>query len=616
MTYLTSHIHVSKPIVLLFILPLLSYIGAVLLLIPHITHAAGNTYHVYPGQSISQAAQQLGPGDTLIVHGGTYDEEVSCDSCNHIPGGSSWSNPVTIKAADGETAWVLGIGLWNPYIIVDGLKTDSKYYCDSNGCRSGIGIFASHIRIQNVEVAYVSDAGGIQASDGLDDLQFINLDVHHIGIKPDGTIACFDNNFRGYCHGTYFNNSTNVVFRGGSYHHNDGMGIHNGNEGQVVDGVTFYNNLTGIIFRYGGNNVVKNSIFYNNESRGIWAPGSGNKIYNNTFVGNGSEAILIWSGGQSDVQNNIFWNTGTPIADPGGSNISNNLTTNPNFVNEGSGDFHLQSSSPAIDAGTTLPEVPCDHDGNARPAGSAYDIGAYEYGSSPGGGCSGSTSSPTPAPTNQPPVITITATPNTLSVSGQGITLSWSVTNADSCTASGGWSGTKAIAGNTRLTPTVTTTYTLTCQGPGGGGQGSVTVPVGQSTSCAQYATSSSIPSGFGVPWDVMNPSIMLLTAQCTPPTVLLKAGDPTTAKTLYVYKTAYVALGGAPSWDPVDLFGSQLISQAWYPKLAQGVTTIQDQSKPTYYVAYTCTWTGTKWMCGCRDSSCNQSYWQVQKIQ
>jgi hypothetical protein len=80
----------------------------------------------------------------------------------------------------------------------------------------------------------------------------------------------------------------------------------------------------------------------------------------------------------------------------------------------------------------------------------------------------------------------------------------------------------------------------------------------------------------------------MLVTANCTPSTILLKAGNPTTTQTLYIYKTAYVAPSGSSSWTPVALFGSSLISGAWYQTTAQGVTTIQDTSTPTYYVAYT----------------------------
>ena len=108
----------------------------------------------------------------------------------------------------------------------------------------------------------------------------------------------------------------------------------------------------------------------------------------------------------------------------------------------------------------------------------------------------------------------------------------------------------------------------------------------------------------------------MLVSANCTPPTLLLKAGNPTTTGTLYVYKDGYVAQSGASSWTPVQLFGSNLISGAWYPKSAQGVTQISQDTATLYYVAYTCSWTGSVWKCGCRDAQCAQSYWQLQRIQ
>jgi hypothetical protein len=55
------------------------------------------------------------------------------------------------------------------------------------------------------------------------------------------------------------------------------------------------------------------------------------------------------------------------------------IITNPSFVNLGSNDFSLQSTSPAIDAGTTFASTPTDFLGTSRPQGSAYDIGAFEY---------------------------------------------------------------------------------------------------------------------------------------------------------------------------------------------------------------------------------------------
>jgi hypothetical protein len=50
------------------------------------------------------------------------------------------------------------------------------------------------------------------------------------------------------------------------------------------------------------------------------------------------------------------------------------------FVNPTGFDLHLLPTSPAIDKGTNAGAPSEDYDGNVRPHGSGYDIGAYEYG--------------------------------------------------------------------------------------------------------------------------------------------------------------------------------------------------------------------------------------------
>jgi Protein of unknown function (DUF4038)/Putative collagen-binding domain of a collagenase len=133
---------------------------------------------------------------------------------------------------------------------------------------------------------------------------------------------------------------------------------------------------------------------------------------------------------------------------------------------------------------------------------------------------------------------------------------------------------------------------------------------------CTTYTYGSAIRQGFGVPWDVTNPSIMLVSASYSGSMVALKAGTSNPTPIRYIYKDAYVAPSGASSWTPVPLFGSSLIFNAWYQITAQGTAMIHSLSIPVYYVAYTCLWTGTTWKCGCRDQACTQSYWQIQKIQ
>ena len=66
-----------------------------------------------------------------------------------------------------------------------------------------------------------------------------------------------------------------------------------------------------------------------------------------------------------------------------------------------------------------------------------------------------------------PPSVTLTADPSTV-VSGTNTTLTWSSTNATTCTASGGWSGSKATSGSESVGPiTAQTDYVLSCQSPG-----------------------------------------------------------------------------------------------------------------------------------------------------
>ncbi len=138
--------------------------------------------------------------------------------------------------------------------------------------------------------------------------------------------------------------------------------------------------------------------------------GSGQvEIYNNTMYDCGarastdSGALSFTSGSPSQtvrVRNNIFDMTSvehyitpnSPTSGVNGSNNlcygagacptvfgSNNLGLNPVFVNASTHDFHLTSTSPAIDKGVTISGLATDLDGVTRPQGSTFDIGAYEY---------------------------------------------------------------------------------------------------------------------------------------------------------------------------------------------------------------------------------------------
>ncbi|MFH0890597.1 MAG: hypothetical protein V1856_01020 [Candidatus Liptonbacteria bacterium] len=71
----------------------------------------------------------------------------------------------------------------------------------------------------------------------------------------------------------------------------------------------------------------------------------------------------------------------------------------------------------------------------------------------------------------QPPTVTITANPNSIS-QGQSSVLNWNSQNATYCTASSGWSGNKNLSGSEVVYPGGYTTYVITCYN--GSGQSAV----------------------------------------------------------------------------------------------------------------------------------------------
>ena len=112
--------------------------------------------------------------------------------------------------------------------------------------------------------------------------------------------------------------------------------------------------------------IVKNNIFYNQPDNTIFTLGdtAGQEIDNNlAFNGDGSNAPCM------KVENWICANP-PPAHDQ--------WNVDPLFINPAAYDYHLQLTSPAIDAGFSVNNVTDDYEGNPRPQGIGYDIGVYE----------------------------------------------------------------------------------------------------------------------------------------------------------------------------------------------------------------------------------------------
>lgn len=111
-----------------------------------------------------------------------------------------------------------------------------------------------------------------------------------------------------------------------------------------------------------------------------------------------------------------------------------------------------------------------------------------------------------------PPTVALSASPTSI-VNGNSSTLTWSSSNATSCTGTGFSTG-GAISGSVIVSPSVTTTYNLSCTGSGGTNAGSATVTVSPAPSPTASLTAAPSSMGAGgagtVTWSSAN------TTSCT----------------------------------------------------------------------------------------------------
>jgi len=122
---------------------------------------------------------------------------------------------------------------------------------------------------------------------------------------------------------------------------------------------------------------------------------------------------------------------------------------------------NAQTAFDLVQSATNLP----DYSGLGRPAWAIVPA------------TMGSNAAP-PVPSPAAPTIVFSASPTVVDMNGTS-TLSWSVSNADTCTGSDAWAGTQPVTGSLDLTQlTVDVTYVLTCAGSGGTASRSITISV------------------------------------------------------------------------------------------------------------------------------------------
>jgi hypothetical protein len=365
----------------------------------------------------SHAASVAEGGDTVHVLDGSYAgfyQSASGTAGNPITYHAEGAN-VRITADNGTTPD--GINIENAdWVVIDGFIVDNR-------TRAGIRTALSHfVTIRNCHTGYNGHWGIF--SGFADDLTIENNEAHHSVVE----------------HGIYVSNSGDrPIIRGNLVHDNNANGIHmNGDLSQGGDGLisnalvernTIYGNGaaggSGINMDGVTNSIVQDNLLYDNHASGIslyqidGATGStGNLVVNNTIV-EASDArwcVNINTGSTGNtVLNNILYNYhsfhGVIAIDAssragftsdyntvmdrfsidGGDTViglaawqalgydAHSVIATPAqlFLNPGT-DFRLLDPGPAIDAGTATDAPNHDLDGNPRPVGAGFDIGAYE----------------------------------------------------------------------------------------------------------------------------------------------------------------------------------------------------------------------------------------------
>jgi hypothetical protein len=270
-------------------------------------------------------------------------------------------------------AKVMGTSSSEAAWMQDGSYVDVVGFDISGGSRLGVENNGSDVKILGNYVHNI--AGSCSSSGGA------GIDNSNYSASNDDIIGNIVGNIGpsiGSCNtvqGIYLSNSggitaNNIVFAVSAW----GIQMWHAATNATIVNNTVFNCYGGIVVGAGDspggvtadNTLVANNIVYKNTGYGIYeygATGTHNRYINNLVTGNPTEVALL----------NGLSATETVIADP-------------QFVNyqaNGTGDYHLKSTSPAINAGTSTGAPAQDFSGGTRPVGGAWDIGAYELGATP-----------------------------------------------------------------------------------------------------------------------------------------------------------------------------------------------------------------------------------------
>ena len=469
--------------------------------------AFGADIEIFPGESFETAVENLNPGDTLIVHEGTYIDTGRIS----IGVKATLNSPVTITAATGEQRPLIsrspGDAVQNTiniegaeYVTIRGLEISS------NG-GDGINMSGnpSYITLEDLDIHDISV--GINFRSSMDHITARRNHIYATNDTGEGMYVGCNNATCAVSDSLIENNWIHDTLAASQ---GDGIEIKRGSHSNIVRDNIIHDTNYPCILLYGteGNprNIVEGNAMWNCGDSGIQAaadsiirnniimegpsngfnsqthqgvtPNNLDFVHNTVVGGNPCIRISSWDNKQGLVfANNAIYCSSDSFSVGGlsGVTVSGNVFepatgTFPSsgfaigrselldFVDANGRNVYPTSDSALLGAGNTAHAVVSDFNGTPRLT--TVDAGAYKW-TDPTN--PGRTVAPGFKDSNAGPVIAFSASPSTIGFQEQS-TLNWSTTNAVSCDASGDWSGTKATNGQEVVGPlAATSSFDLSC---------------------------------------------------------------------------------------------------------------------------------------------------------
>ena len=264
----------------------LPYLAAMALLCATRAHAAN--IELFPGQSFEAAVESLNPGDTLIVHAGTYSDSGRIS----IGVRGTSAAPVVIKGADGEAlplvTRVASAPIQNT-INIEGathLRITRLEISGNGGDGINLSGAPSFITLDNLEIHDIDV--GVNFRSSMSDITVRHNHIHHTG-QNGGTgegmyVGCNDATCvvsRALIENNWIHDTQNST-------QGDGIEVKHGSHSNIVRDNVIYNTGYPCVLVYGtvGQpvNVIEGNVLWNCGDSGIQAAADA-IIRNNIILG-------------------------------------------------------------------------------------------------------------------------------------------------------------------------------------------------------------------------------------------------------------------------------------------------------------------------------------------